>query len=532
MSPGPPFEARELSRRRFLSVAGAAVAASTLPRFADPLAAFGATSWPKATLTARDAVRVDQRQFMPASQFRSWNAALDKLGPANQRGLRATGSRAHEGYVDDLYDDLKRAGVDDLHLESLPMRRWTTDSWSLDFLDGPAAGAVRTASYIPYSGQTPVGGVTGALVFVEAGATPAPGSLAGKIAVFDVPLTTVTIGFFAQQEYPGSRYDPRRELDPAAPYKRPYLNSVVPVLERLQAAGAAGVVGILDYPAAGADGSYFPYDGEVRTVPGVYVDRATGAALRERARAGDTQARLRLPAQVKTVKTRNLIGFIPGRSRELVTLHCHTDGSNAIEDNGPAAIVAMSQYLTRLPRTALPRTIMILLTTGHFAGGNGAQAFRSRHRDDLVKRTNAALTIEHLGLREWDEVAAGRMGPTGRFEPGSIFAPNSKALVDISATALEQAKTGPGSVLRPLNAKASGTPHDAAWPGEGQYLFANGGMQTANYITGPTYLLNWGITTTDKVDFNAVRAESIAFTEMILRLGRTSRAALRAKDAR
>ena len=42
----------------------------------------------------------------------------------------------------------------------------------------------------------------------------------------------------------------------------------------------------------------------------------------------------------------------------------------------------------------------------------------------------------------------------------------------------------------------------------------------ANYITGPTYLLNWGITTTDKVSFSRVRAQSIAFTEMILRLGR------------
>ena len=48
-------------------------------------------------------------------------------------------------------------------------------------------------------------------------------------------------------------------------------------------------------------------------------------------------------------------------------------------------------------------------------------------------------------------------------------------------------------------------------------------MPTANYITGPTYLLNWGITTTDKVNFSRVRAEAIAFTEMILRLGRTPR---------
>jgi hypothetical protein len=68
----------------------------------------------------------------------------------------------------------------------------------------------------------------------------------------------------------------------------------------------------------------------------------------------------------------------------------------------------------------------------------------------------------------------------------------------------------------------------AAWPGEGQYLFAGGGMPDANYITGPTYLLNWGIKTVHKCDHRQLRAEAMAFTEMILRLGQTPRDQLRA----
>ena len=102
-----------------------------------------------------------------------------------------------------------------------------------------------------------------------------------------------------------------------------------------------------------------------------------------------------------------------------------------------------------------------------------------------------------------------------------MFAPDSKALVDASFTALRRAKAAPAGVLKPLNPNASGVADEPAWPGEGQYLFAVGGMPTSNYITGPTYLLNWGITTSDKVNFGRVRAEAIAFTEMILRLGRT-----------
>jgi hypothetical protein len=44
---------------------------------------------------------------------------------------------------------------------------------------------------------------------------------------------------------------------------------------------------------------------------------------------------------------------------------------------------------------------------------------------------------------------------------------------------------------------------------------------------GPTYLLNWGIETADKVDLRRVRRAAIAFTEMVLRLGRTPRGKLR-----
>jgi hypothetical protein len=123
---GPMHDEREVSRRQFLAMGGALAAAGTLGGLVDPLAALGATRWPEGRLTARDAVRVEESQFMSVRQFRSWQAALDRIGPANQKGLRATGSAAHEGYVDDLHEDLRRAGVERLRFEKVPMRRWTT----------------------------------------------------------------------------------------------------------------------------------------------------------------------------------------------------------------------------------------------------------------------------------------------------------------------------------------------------------------------------------------------------------------------
>ena len=78
-------------------------------------------------------------------------------------------------------------------------------------------------------------------------------------------------------------------------------------------------------------------------------------------------------------------------------------------------------------------------------------------------------------------------------------------------------------MLKPLNPDANGTADAAAWPGEGQYLYALGRIADANFITGPTYLLNWGITTEDKCDHAQVRRQAMAFTQEILRLARTPR---------
>ncbi len=512
---------REISRRKFLAMGGTIAAAGTVGPWIDPLSALAGTRWPNGHLTAPDAIRVKSSQFMPVGQFRAWNDELDRLGPSNQKGLRATGSPAHEGYIDELHHLLQRAGVKHVHFDPVPMTRWTTAHWSLDLLGGPSAGPVRTASYIPYSGHTPAHGVSAPLVYLDVANPPAPGSLAGKIAVFDVTPQVVPLSFFTGLAYPGATYDPHHEFSPTELYKRPYLSNATQGIEAAKTAGAAAMVGVIDYPFAAARGTYLPYDGIIFGVPGVYVDRDTGASLKQQAKAG-VRARLTVPATVKKMSSRNLIGFIPGRSSELVVLHCHTDGSNAIEDNGPAAIVAISQYLARLPKHALPRTIMVLLTTGHFHGGNGSREFRRQHADNLVKRTNAVITIEHLGTREWNEIAPGRMGLTGRYEAAGIFAPGSKALVDAAHTMLKAANNHPGAVLKPLDPTANGTT-TPTWPGEGEYLFARGGLADANYITGPTYLLNWGIKTTDKLDFHRIRTQAVGFTEMILRLGRTPR---------
>ena len=517
-----------LTRRRLLELATASLVADAGWSALAPHAATAGerVRWPHAALGARDARRVNAAQFMPAGQLTEWHRQLDAVG------LRATGSPVHEHYIDVLHGRLQRAGVRQLHFENVPHRRWLADSWSLHAGTTSAASAIPTASYIPYSGGTPRGGVTGPLVLLADPATtpPAPGTLRGKIALFALPVTSLTYGALGTLAY--KSYDPAGLLRPNAEYARSWLSisTLIQILDALTHAEAAGCICILDLPADAAHGAYYPYDGTIRPVPGVFVDRRTGERLASLAAdPGGASARLTLRSETRQVQTRNLIGVIPGASSELMLLHSHTDGPNAIEDNGPNAIVAISQYLTRLPRHSLPRSVMVLLTTGHFAGGAGVEAFVRRHRQTTLRRAAAGITLEHLGALEWNPQPSGHSHLTGRAEAGTVFTPETSALVDAAAGALKQARDDPGSVLRPYVA-APGSPDGNGWPAEGTQLWTMGSLPTANYITGPTYLLNWGIPTLDKLDVALMRREAIAFTEMLLTLSRVPKAKLRTLD--
>ena len=474
------------------------------------------------TLPPSAARTVDPAQFMSVAQLTDWHHELDAMG------MRATGSAVHERYIDQLHDRLARAGVGSLREEPVSIDRWTTASWALEIPDGPHRGAITTASYMPYSGSTPPRGVDGALAFVDSAQPVARGSLAGKIVVFDVPVSALTYATMKVVAY--DTYDPAHMLDPQARYDRPWagISALITFLDALGESGAAAVVGVIDLPAAGAHGSYYPYDGNIRRVPGVFVDAPTGQRLKTLAALG-TNARLTLPAQVERTTTRNIVGVIPGRSDEIVILNSHTDGPNAVEDNGPNAIVAMSQYLTRLPRAALPRSVMVVMTTGHFHGGVGQVDFVAAHRESTLPKTACALTLEHFGALEWQADASGEMALTGKPELGVVFVPENRAMVDASLRALQRSQSAPAMVLHPYVADAQ-SPSGYGWPGEGTQLWTDGHVPTANYITGPTYLLNWGVSTVGKCDIARMRRETIAFMQMMLDLGQVSFADLHALD--
>jgi hypothetical protein len=483
-------------------------------------------------LPASAAVTVDRSQFLPSSQMRQWHVDLDALG------LRATGSAAHDVYIDSLHDRLVQAGVKDVRYEDVEMQRWTPTAWGLAIGDRPdALEPVEVSAYVPYSGVTPEGGVFGELAYLTAEQVSVivnhrPGSeeliagLAGKIVVAETPVLPTVAGMFTQLAI--DTYDRGPTLLPTEPYRRSWISLVAPsLLETLEAVGGLGLVVITaDSLLPKYRKIYGPYDAVLRETPGLYVDQPTGDRLRQAAAAGQS-ARLILDATLVPTKTRNVIGVIPGRSDELVVLNSHTDGTNGLEDNGPDVIVDIAQYLARLPTESLPRSVMIMLSAGHFAGGNAIKDFLRRHADDgVLDRINCVLTIEHLGLQEWVFNAEGELEPTGRNELAALFTPEIPPLVEAAKAWAVNADASPTYVIPPTNPNGDGDANGAMWPGEGQYFWGIGGIPTINYITGPACLLNYDIDTVGYVDFGLLRRQTIACTQMILDLGRVSRSQL------
>src|SRR4051794_17970727 len=311
--------------------------------------------------------------FASAERLASWQADLDALG------LRATANAAHERYIDVLAERLKRAGLRDVRAERVAVRRWSARRWTLELPgDGGASERLPTVSYIPYSGATPASGVIGRLAGWNDGGTVAPGALRRAVVLFDLAPQEVPNAGFRSIAY--EVVDPRQVLTDDGTYQRWQPGRARLILDELEKARAAAAIGVLDLPPQASVSGYYPYDGVVRSVPGLYVDRATGQRLRAAVAAG-AQARVTLVAETRQAASRNLVATIAGASRETVILNSHTDGPNGIEDNGPNAIVAMAERLTALPRRRLPRTVVVSLTTGHFHGAAGQRAFVARHRD-------------------------------------------------------------------------------------------------------------------------------------------------------
>lgn len=514
-----PTHPQGFTRRRLLGAAAAATATGLVaaaPAHAGPAATLGASQWPHGQLTATATRQVDPAQFISRRQIHAWQEAVDDIG------LRATGSRSHHTYVDRLAERMQQAGIRHVHTDPVPLKHWAPSAWQLDVVGGQDAGKVKVSWYVPYSGDTGPQAITASLSLL-----PLKGTI-GLVTVTPPSLPYALLDIVdwdapLQPQHPAG-------YNPLATYDRAWFagSTVAGQLDRFKRAGALGVVIVLNLPEQAARGQYLPYDGIHRDLPSLIVDRDTGKQLTKVALQGG-KVRLQLQARVKQITTPNLCGIIPGASDELVMIQSHTDGTNGLEENGPEAILAMAQYLARIPRRELPRSILIVMSTGHMSGhAMGTEAFLRRHTDGLVARTAAAISLEHLGARPWLPDSNGDFRLADGYETALCFSSPHREVIKVARRAQERSQVGSNRVLRPFmpDTISGESPNGFWWPGDGEGLWRVSALPSLQYISGPAYLLSAGKPVMDFIDTAAVRRQAIAFTDAALELTRIPRAEL------
>ena len=448
--------------------------------------------------------------LLPSEQtLESWQRRMVELGP------RFTGSPALQAWHDFMADEMRSYGLDVVR-EPLSLEWWDHHTYTLTLIVDGQETVIPVASFYPYSGSTPVGGVSGELADAGAGLPQefAVGDFVDKVVIYEEDQLPLTLSLL----YSTTTYvhDPDNTMTPATPYKRASVSFLTPQ-ERTSvgsARDAGAVAAIVSYEASAenAAGQYTPFlsnPGDSQGLPTLYVDRATGDMLKASIAQG-AQIRLQLLVdKFPNASTDIVIGTLPGtNSDEFMLFNTHSDGTSASQENGTLGILSMARYFSSLPQECRQRTMVFVMMPGHFHNGFGGDTagFIDMH-PEIIEKSVASLTMEHLGQPEWLDDETG-FHPSGEFEPG-VWYGTDNAVQSLMASAVIAEDLRRVFVNRPIG---------AIYFGVGSPL-NNNGVPNASYITGPNMMLSFAFNQhVEKVDYarmaNEIRSAARIATSM------------------
>lgn len=364
----------------------------------------------------------------------------------NSFGPRLTGSPAHKSYIRYLKDQLHEMGVK-VYSNPYFFNRWEAKNASIVIHDTTNKKEIHVSSPFPYSGETPPGGVTGELTLLKS----------KHITYFEARNKIAVVRVGNVEQLPSKlAFDERRsepsDLHLGKNYSGPVATAFVnfPFLKSAKNAGVKAVICIWQgLPDAMVEGQYLPFILDYQGIPALWVNETDGQEIIAAAEAGKA-ATFTLEAEwERNCEIETFYCMLDGQEgSESVIINTHTDGTNCIEENGPAALMALIRCLKDKP---LHRRHIFVFTTGHFRlpdfkdpAGGGVQAtsrWLAEHPDLWDGKRGhlkavAGVSIEHLGCKDWQTNAQGVYESTGEIAPELVYTGNP-TMDDIYYRALE-----------------------------------------------------------------------------------------------
>lgn len=415
----------------------------------------------------------------------SKDALLAGVEKMNSFGIRTTGSKAHNDFINYLQDEIKKLGVK-IYSDPFYFRRWEEKNSSIEIIDGKENINIPVSSAYPYSGETTADGVTEELVYVN-GLSDIK-NVKGKIAVFDVSNVNFIpseIAFDKRTSYP-------EDVVLESKYEGPVITSFVQcfngIISKLTGAKAAILIwkGLHDDMI---EGQYLSFIMGYQNMPMLWVNQTNGQKVIEAAKA-HKKAKFILEANIEeNAYTESFYCILPGKNTmENVIVNTHTDGTNCVEENGPIVLLELMKNMVGQP---LERNHIFVFTTGHFrlpvfkdirtGSFQSASRWMAMHRNlwDGKKgheKCIANLTIEHLGCKEWRDID-GEYKYTGKPEVEIVYTGN-KYMDNLYLETVKDRKTVRTMTLRG---------HNALHFGEGQNFFTMG-IPEISLVPAPYYL--------------------------------------------
>ncbi len=472
-------------------------------------------------------------------------AALERMNSfVGRLGVRPTGSSAQRRYIGWIKRHLR--GIPGLEEHSLPfsINRWTPDGkTTLRMRVGGKAVDLPVAGAVPYSKPTGRRGAVARLAFVPGYQGITAANSAGKIVVRPAPAGSVAQSLFLLPIVSWETYDPDDSISPAENFYGDFINynARVQDMRDAAAAGAKGILFVKDEPRRQLIGHYEPYEGTAWKTPGAFLGVDQGSRITDAIDAGKKPtARLVVHAHYKHVVTRSLLATIPGKSSQRIIIDSHTDGTNAVEDNGPVAMVAMARYLAGLPMRCRPRTVEFAFSTAHFYQRVGPdKTIRDGGAEQLAERldraydrgtVSAVLVLEHLGAKDYEAE------PRKHGKPGDVLrsigeraiqfigVTPSPDLVDTVDGVVKRYDMRRSILLQGSDAPGSTVPAHCSFGGEGT-PFERHLLPTIGVIAAPQFLYDpaFGIS---GIDFKVMHSELLGYTELVNRLGTMTQASI------